>query len=129
MNVDGTPTGLSKSIDIAAGGQIAKFANELFSQLPSPFRGILRISSPSEVGVAGLRGRYNERGELLMTTTPPHDEATPPQPAVDFPHFVTGGGYTTQLILLSTGAAQTGSLMLMSKEGAPLTGASMQSTP
>jgi hypothetical protein len=117
LDASGTATGATASVEIAAGGHIARFANELFPQLPSAFRGVMRISSASPVGVVGLRARYNERGDLLITTTPPYDEGSAPLPESDFPHFAVGGGYTTQLILLSTGTAQTGALRLLSKEG------------
>ncbi len=118
--LDGTPTGWTTSVDLPSGGQIAKFASELFPQLPAGFQGVLRITGPVPVGVIGLRGRYNERGDMLITTTPPYDEASQPLFEIDFPHFVTGAGYSTQLILLSTGSAQSGSLMLFTKDGVAL---------
>jgi len=117
------------SIDIPAGGQIAKFANALFPQLPSSFRGVLRIASPSGVGAVGLRARYNERGDLLMTTTQPHDEASASPLELDFPHFVSGDGYFTQLILVSTGSVHKGKLLLMSKDGVALPGTLLQPIP
>jgi hypothetical protein len=128
-NLDGTPAGSSTTVSVPAGGQIARFVSELFPQLPSPFRGAVRVTAPSPLVAAGLRGKYNERGELLMTATPPYDESTPPLPRTEFPHFVTGDGYSTQLILLSTGPAHAGSLQLLSQEGVPLPSFSLTSSP
>jgi hypothetical protein len=129
LRFDGTPTGLSVSMEIPPAGQIAKFANELFSGLPSNFQGIIKISSPSPVFVVGIRARYNERGELLMTTTPPYDDSSSAAGETDFAHFVAGGGYSTQLILLSTGPSQKGSLFVVSQDGVVLPSTILQPQP
>jgi hypothetical protein len=127
--LDGTATGLSTTVTLASRGQIAKFANELFPQLPSSFRGVLRITSAYALAVTSLRGRYNERGDLLVTTTPPWDESSAPVPQSIFPHFASGGGYSTQLVLLSAGPPQTGKLSLLSQDGGQLPGNVVQSNP
>src|SRR5205823_6235303 len=85
-------------------GQLAAFLREVpgFSALPSPFQGTLLLHGPSAISVTGLRGRYNERGEFLITTTPATDENAPVSSGpVFFPHIVDSGGYTTQFILFS----------------------------
>jgi hypothetical protein len=128
FHIDGTPAGSSTSVNVRANGQIARLLTELFPQLSSPFRGVLRIRAPSPLSAVAVRGKYNERSELLVTAIPAYDESTPQTPA-DLPHFVTGGGYSTQLILLSTGPAHTGSLQLMSQEGVPLPNLSLQPSP
>jgi hypothetical protein len=102
-NLDGAPTGLSQAINVPAGGQIAKFINELFPQLPATFQGVGRITSSSAVAVAALRGRYNERGDFLMTTTPPFDEGAVPSTDLVFPHIVSGLGFTTQVVVFGSG--------------------------
>lgn len=63
---------------IAADGHLAFFLNELqpFAALPSGFQGVLRVTGNS-ISVVGLRGRYNERGEFLITTTPAASESLP----------------------------------------------------
>jgi hypothetical protein len=129
IRLDGTSTNLSTSVDIPAGGQIAKFGNELFQSLPSPFRGVLRITAPSPVAVIGLRGRYNERGDLLLTSTPPYDESTTPSAEVEFPHFISGNGFSTELVLLSTGTIQTGSMYVLAQDGTTLPGGILQNLP
>ena len=96
---------------IPANGQIALFMNQLFPNLALPFRGTLRVttSGTSSVSVIGLRGRYNERSEFLVTTTPPAAEsASPSEGELVFPHFADGDGYTTQFILFSSPAGQPG---------------------
>ncbi len=109
--------GGSTSVDMAAGGQIAKFAYGLFPQLLSAFKGVLTIHAQSPINVTGLRSRHNERNDLLLTATPPYDDASPALAETIFPHFISGAGYSTQLILFSTGSSQTGALLLVSKDG------------
>jgi hypothetical protein len=102
--------------NVPASGQVAEFANDIFSTVSLPFQGVLRVSvSGGSVAVAALRGRYNERNDFLMSTTPPTNKNAPPAntPTV-FPHIVNGGGFTTQFILFSGAANQsaTGNLHL-----------------
>lgn len=55
----------------------------------------------------GLRGRTNERGDFLITTTPPVNENTAATGAERvFPHFADGGGWSTQFVLFSGSANQ-----------------------
>ncbi|MBI2822763.1 MAG: RHS repeat protein [Acidobacteria bacterium] len=123
----GVSTGLSGSAAVAANGQVALFAGQIagFQSLPLPFRGILRITtdSPASVSVVGLRARTNERGDLLITTTPPVSEEIPAtSEELVLPHFVDGGGYTTQFILFSRAPGQRpqGTLRFFTQSGQPL---------
>jgi hypothetical protein len=129
LNLDGTSRGSSMSTDMPPRGQMAKLITDMFRQLPSPFKGILRITASSPVSVAGLRARYNERGDLLVAATPPYDDSTAPRTEFDFPYFIHGGGYFTQLILLSTGSSHSGSLWLFSQDGVPLPQSILQPNP
>ena len=108
----GTSSGLIGTATVPGQGQIALFLNQIqgFRTLPLPFAGVLRIStgSASGVSVVGLRGRYNERGDFLITTTTPVNESgTPTSTTTFFPHLVDGNGYTTQFILFSGMASQS----------------------
>jgi hypothetical protein len=88
--------------------------------LPASFQGVLRVSSSASISVIGLRGRYNERGDFLITTIPSVNEAAPPSTGpLIFPHFADSGGYTTQFILFSgsTGQASSGTLQIFSQSG------------
>jgi hypothetical protein len=123
--LDGTPTGQTAALEVPGNGQQAKFLREVFPGLPLPFQGVLRISSGGAAGVSvvGLRGRYNERGEFLITTTPPSNEgAVPTSAELLFPHVVNGGGYTTQFILFSgsAGQASSGNLRFLKQDGTGL---------
>jgi hypothetical protein len=73
--------------------------------------------------VAGLRGRYNERSDFLITTTPSVNEATASSPAaLFFPQIPDSGGYTTQFILFSgqPGQSSSGTMQLFSQSGGAL---------
>jgi len=125
MRLDGTFTGLSGTVVIPANGQVARFLNQIpgLNALPLPFQGILRISTTSSIAIIGLRGRYNERSDFLISTTPPTDEAAPPSTSeMGFPHFADAGGYTTQFILYSGsfGQVSSGDLKLFSQTGQPM---------
>jgi hypothetical protein len=123
-NLDGTATGITGSTFIPAMGQVALFLNQIhgFNGLPASFKGVLRISGAT-VFATGLRGRYNERGDFLITTTSPVDETVPPSAAeLVFPQLADGGGYTTQIILFSgaPGQSASGILQFVSQSGQPL---------
>jgi sugar lactone lactonase YvrE len=122
--LDGLPTGFTGTLQVPGNGQLSTFLNQVsgLSSVPAPFQGVLRISSPTPISAVGLRGRYNERGEFLITTTAPVNEAAPPGSGdLFFPHFADSAGYTTQFILFGgSGAASSGSLRLVSQSGETL---------
>ena len=104
----------SATVNVPGNGQFAKLLNDIFGpELSVPFQGVLRLTtSGSAISVTGLRGRYNERREFLITTTPPTDETVsvplPSQPYI-FPEVANGGGYSTQFLLFSGSAGQLAS--------------------
>jgi sugar lactone lactonase YvrE len=122
--LDGTSTGLTAAVVVPGNGQVATFLNQIqgFASLSLPFQGVLRATSTSPIAIVGLRGRYNERSEFLITTTAAIDEgALPPYGELFFPHIADSGGYTTQFILMSgAGGQATGSLRLVTQTGLPL---------
>src|SRR6185295_17671886 len=123
--LDGTSTGLTGSITVPANGQIATFLYQVpgLSTISTSFQGVLRVSGPAGISVVGLRGRYNERSDFLITTTPPVAEDEAPSTAeVLFPHIVEGAGYTTQFILFSgrPGQSSAGSLRYLNQSGQAL---------
>ena len=102
-----------------------KFLSQIpgLESLTLPFQGVVRVSSSSPISVIGLRGRYNERSDFLVTTTPPVDEAAAPADAeLFFPHFVQAGGYTTHFVLFSGSAGQqsSGAVRFFSQSGEAL---------
>lgn len=121
--LDGFNTGLTASVVVPASGHVSKFVHELFPTLSLPFRGILRVSSANSIVVVSLRVRYNERGDLLMTTTPVTNEASPSASApLIFPQIADQGGYSTEFILFSGAFGQrtTGTLEFFGQNGQPL---------
>ena len=115
FKLDGSSAGLVGRMSVPANGQTAAFLNQIsgFGGLALPFQGVLRASSTANISVMGLRGRYNERGEFLMTTTPPSAESAPGSTSPLFiPHLADGGGFTTQFVLFSGVAGQSSSGML-----------------
>jgi hypothetical protein len=118
-NLDGAPAGVAPATrSVPPGGQIAAFLDDLFPGLPTPFQGIARVTTNSTpVAVACLRGRYNERQDFLMTTTPPLNETVAGSGSLVFPHIVSGGGFTTQLVLF--GGQETATLSLYNTDGSP----------
>jgi hypothetical protein len=122
---DGSPAGIAGSFSLPPNGQKGLFLNQVdgFSSMPAPFQGVLRVSSSVPISIIGLRGRYNERTEFLMTTIPTVDESSAASTnPLFFSHFAHGSGYTTQFVLISGQAAQSsaGTLKLFSSTGAPL---------
>ena len=128
-----TPFGaVPVSITLPSAGQTARFVSDIFPNLPNPFKGVLRISTTSStISVVGLRTRYNERSDFLITTTPAVAESSPPadtqstppvraEPA--FPVLIDGGGFTTQFILFNgtAGTSASGSLRFFDTNGQPL---------
>ena len=123
-DLDGTATGSTESLTIPASGHVARFIDEFFPNLPTPFSGILRITSTApNIAVVGLRLAFNQRGDIVTTTTPPVDEnALPPASGLFFPHFAAGGGWATQFILFSgsPGQTATGMIQFRGQDGQPL---------
>jgi len=121
--LDGTPLA-NGSMTLPANGQAAKFLGEILPQVAQPVKGILRITtSGTSAAVAGLRARYNERGDFLITTTAPAAESASPTPSeLVFPEIVDGGGYTTQFILFneSTSGSMNGDVRFIRQDGNPL---------
>jgi hypothetical protein len=129
LKLDGTFSGVSASVNIPANGQVSNLATAFFPQLPVGFRGIVRITAPSPIVVTAIRNRFNERSELLMANTQPYDESSPALPEVDFPEFVRGGGYSTQVIMLSTGSTQSGAMYVVNQDGTVLPASTVRAEP
>ena len=119
FNLAGTAAAPTASLTVPASGKVAQFVSDFFTNLPQSFKGLLRVSSTSSpLSVVGLRSRYNERGDFLITTTPPSVENVSSTAQFVFPQLVDGGGYTTQLILFSATPKQaTGNLTFASQSG------------
>jgi Glycoside hydrolase 123 N-terminal domain/Glycoside hydrolase 123, catalytic domain len=122
--LDGTPVGLNGSLKIPGMGQRAVFLNEIpgFESLATSFQGILRVhTNGSDIAVLGLRGHNNERGDFLMTTTPPTNEDSASNAMIVFPHIVDGAGYTSELVTFSGTPSEdsSGNLQVFAQSGDP----------
>ena len=121
-DLEGTLAAPPAPLTLPPSGQVSRFIDELFDSLPPHFSGVLRVTSTAEVAIVGLRLRYNDRGELKMTTTPPSDE-TRASTMGDrfFPHIVDSAGWSTQFILFSgtAGQASSGTLSFIDTAGEP----------
>ena len=116
----------SQPVTVPPNGQVSLFLNQApgLETLPVPFQGLLRVlaTSPQGVTAAGFRAMYNERGNVLFTTTGPLSENAGTPAQLVFPHIAEGGGYTTQFIVIGgvSGQANTGVLRFFNQEGNPL---------
>ena len=123
-DLDGAVTGPAESLTIPASGHAARFINEFFPAMTTPFSGILRIASTApDIAAVGLRLAINQRHDILVTTTPPADENVALTASdLFFPHFVDSGGWTTQFILFSgpTGQTASGVIRFTGQDGQPL---------
>ena len=123
-DLDGTATGLPELLTIPASGHIARFIDEFFPALTTPFSGILRVTSTAtDIALVGLRLTINERNDFVITTTPPSDESSATNSTdLFFPHFVDSAGWTTQFILFSGSPGQTASgvIRFTGQDGQPL---------
>src|SRR5206468_5693220 len=101
------------------------FLNQIpgLSSLRTPFQGVLRVSSTSPISVIGLRARFNERLDVLLTAMPAVNESTNlPDVPLFFPQIVDSGGFSTQFILFSgqPGRSLSGTLQVYSSSGSGL---------
>jgi len=121
-NLSGSAIG-SADVTVPANGQVAMFLNQIpgLGTLPETFQGVVRVSNSSAAfSLVGLRARFNERGDFLITTTRPFDESDPSATSPSlFPHLAVGGGYSTQFILLNVppAQAQAGLIRFLSSAG------------
>ena len=123
LKLDGKPSGYTGSTTLGPDAHMAMFLNEIpgLKSLPSSFRGVLHISSNTSISAIGLRTRYNERGDFLISTTPAiADNAPSSTDESVFPQVVSGSGYTTEFILMNPAGASQGTLSLSSQTGTEL---------
>jgi hypothetical protein len=100
VSLDGSPTGVSGVIHLPPRGQLHASITELpgTENLSLPFQGTLQLSSSTPIAALALRARYNERGEFLMSTTPP-DSNVDMHGETFIPQILDGGGYNTQIVI------------------------------
>jgi hypothetical protein len=121
--LSGRLTDLTATVDMPPRGHFSSFLHEIegFRNMPATFEGTLHLTASAPgITAIGIRGRYNELGTFIATTTGPIKQMTGPEAVVVFPHLVNGSGFVTKLILLSSGTGASGSLRFFDAEGRPL---------
>lgn len=94
--------------------------------LPAGFvdngEGTLELTSDQPLSGIAIRGTANQRGEVLVSTTPVGDLSQPlPSGAQSFAMVADVAGYQTTLILMNTsGGTESGTVFFYSNSGAPL---------
>ena len=127
-DLNGNAIGISSTVTIPGFGQITKFLREIpgFAAMPFPFRGVLRMSTGTMEGIAvqGIRGRYNERSDFIITAVLPSQESEEPTEPVSqlvFPHVALGGGYSTGFVLFNdSGSSSSGNIAGVLRNGLPI---------
>jgi hypothetical protein len=123
FNPDGVSTGLRGSLRVPASGQVALFVNQIpgLENMPAAFAGTIAITSDRAVSVLGIRGRYNEASNFLMTTLPAISDGSAVISERIFPHLADGQGFTTQFILMDSGTGRSsGTIRFFNQQGQPL---------
>ena len=105
----------TKELTVTAGAQTSRFVTELFSGVPSvplDFNGSLSIDATVPVAIIGLRFRGENFSTIPITNLLPTANPVPVVStgigganAVILPHFATGGGWASELILSNTSTA------------------------
>jgi hypothetical protein len=109
------------TLDLAPMGHDARFAGQLIAGLPEGFVGVLELQSPAPFTALTLRSLTNGRGDFLITTFPIADANQVPSGPLLFPQIANGGGYQTQVILLSTaGAVSKVTVTYRGNDGSPI---------
>jgi hypothetical protein len=89
------------SVTIPAHGQVAHFLDETPFSAPRPMNGTLTFNAALPVSAIAIRGFTNERSEFLVTTLPVVDPSNAVADSTFFPHFVDGGGWSTEFVLVN----------------------------
>ncbi|MGB7624025.1 MAG: hypothetical protein WBN92_16890 [Terriglobia bacterium] len=105
VSFDGSYT-QSTTVQMPANGHLAKFIEQIFASaspaVPTNFQGVLNITSNVPLAPVTLRLTANQRGDNLFSTLPVADLNNPPTGLLYIPQVVNGGGFTTQIISIST---------------------------
>ncbi len=120
--LDGTLIGSTEELIGPLNG--ARYANEIFPDLPPGFVGILEASSEETFAAVALKSSTNSRGDFVLTTLPVTDLSNAPDiDLLVIPQIGLGPGLTTRLIAVAAdGSGSTrGSVHFMYPGGTPMT--------
>jgi hypothetical protein len=117
--------------EVAARNQIALFVTELFAAhnlVSRDLTGTLEIVSDVPVAAVALRFRGLNFSALPVTSlsdtfqVPEISTGVGGPGAIILPHFATGGGWATEIVIANPGAAEaSGRVDLFARDGSPLT--------
>jgi YD repeat-containing protein len=115
------------TVRLGANAHLAKFIDQLAPDfvLPESFAtigfGSLEITSDQSISVLALRLTTNQRGDLLLTSTPIADLGRPaPVGPQSFPQVADGGGYQMALLFMNTtSTTETGVIRFLDDSGQP----------
>ncbi len=120
-----------KVITLADRDQTARFVTELFSSepgVPQDLEGTLTVTSTVPVAIIGLRFRGDNFSTIPTTSLstpeplPESDTGVGGPNAVILPHFATGGGWASEIVLANTSATPlTVRVDIFGQNGSPLT--------
>jgi sugar lactone lactonase YvrE len=112
----------SGSLALPAHQHIARYLSDLFPNRPSNLTGSLTFDSNVGLAAITLRETRNAEDEPIYTTIPVLDlTATMSGSSVLFPHIAAGGGFTTQILLMNSGAQSLhGRVDFIDSNGQPL---------
>ena len=116
------------TISLAQDAHFAKFLHQFAPDfvLPANFEqtglASLEITSDQPLSILALRLTTNQRGDLLLTSTPIADLTQPATTeSLFYPQVTDGGGYVMTLIFLNTSnALETGMIEFFDGMGAPM---------
>src|SRR5207247_4892235 len=99
---------------LATKEHLARFVDQFAPDfiLPSSFSssiglGTLEVTSDQPISIVALRLTINQRGEVLLTSTPIADLSLPTSSAsLNFPQIADGSGVQTTLLFLNTSNTQ-----------------------
>jgi hypothetical protein len=119
FQADGAPMSIpTVTLTLPANGHTSKFVTDLMPLWPAGVTGVLEVTATEDIAPLTVRSLVNERGEFLMATFPVIDvdpfAAAPFSPLV-FPQFADGGGYRTEIILVSPGGSSTVALLQLTR--------------
>ena len=90
------------TLSLPARGHVAKFVQELFSEVGDGYSGLMEIRSTSPIVPITLKLTINSRNDVILTTLPVTD-LTQPVTATSLVFLqALGNGFATYLILVNT---------------------------
>jgi hypothetical protein len=125
LNLDGTPAGTAGVLRLPPRGQLHASIQELpgSESLPQTLQGTLRLWSSTPIAAIAVRARYNERGDFLISTTPPSHPNVETGDEAFIPQVLDGGGYSTQIVIFAGMEEEpsSGNIYFFDPDGQPIT--------